>query len=161
MHLCSRRTSRLRILKGLRSNVLNLQMSSILSNLHPASYSMYVILFVAMDATIIIQYSQTSLIRSSVIRIPRHSAENRWLPIYSICHAYIQCVCVCVSDYPVPQPIRMFFCGKGICVFCGKGMCVFCGKGMCAVKRGLTVHVSSRCFMYMSMIPSRTEVATY
>ena len=74
---------------------------------HPASYSMYVILFVAMDATIIIQYSQTSLIRSSFIRIPRHPEENRWLPIYSICHAYIQYVC---SDYPVPSPIRMFFC---------------------------------------------------
>ena len=34
----------------------------------------------------------TSLIRSSFIRIPRHPEENRWLPIYSICHAYIQYV---------------------------------------------------------------------
>ena len=40
-----------------------------------------------------LEYSQTSLIRSSFIRIPRHPVENRWLPIYSICHAYIQYVC--------------------------------------------------------------------
>ena len=37
-------------------------------------------------------YSQTSLIRSSFIRIPRHPEENRWLPIYGICHAHIQYV---------------------------------------------------------------------
>ena len=37
-----------------------------------------------------LKYSKTSLIRSSFIRIPRHPDENRWLPIYSICHAYIQ-----------------------------------------------------------------------
>ena len=29
-------------------------------------------------------YSQTSLLRSYFIRFPRHPAENRWLPIYSI-----------------------------------------------------------------------------
>ena len=32
--------------------------------------------------------SQTSLIRSSFIRIPRHPEENRWLPMCSICYAY-------------------------------------------------------------------------
>ena len=31
-----------------------------------------------------LQYSQTSLIRSSFIRIPRHPEENRWLPMCSI-----------------------------------------------------------------------------
>ena len=126
MHLCSSRTSRLRTLKGLRSNVLNLQMSSILSNLHPASYSMYVILFVAMDATIIIQYSQTSLVRSSFIPIPRHSAENLWLPIYSICHEYIH-VCVCVCVCPIirfPSLSGCFFVEKGCVFFVEKG-CVF------------------------------------
>ena len=39
------------------------------------------------------QYSQTSLIRSAFIRIPRHPVENRWSPIYTICHAHIQYVC--------------------------------------------------------------------
>ena len=66
------------------------------------------------------KYSQTLLMWFSFIRIPRHLEENHWLQIYTICHAYIQ---VCVFDYPVLSPIRIFF----------------CGKQMCAVKRGLTV----------------------
>ena len=64
-------------------------------------------------------YSQTSLIRSSLIRIPRHLEENRWLPIYSICHAYIQYVC---SIIRFPRPSGYFR-----------------GKRMCAAMRGLTV----------------------
>ena len=51
-----------------------------------------------------LSYSQTSLFRSSFIRIPRHPKENRWLPIYSM-----SCIhTVCVFDYPVPSPIRIF-----------------------------------------------------
>ena len=80
-------------------------------------------------------YSQTSLIRSSFIRssfirssfirssfiwIPRHPEENCWLPIYSICHAHIQCVC---SIIRFPRLSGYFS-----------------GKRLCAVKRGLTVH---------------------
>ena len=59
-------------------------------------------------------YSQTSLIRLSSIPIPHHLEENRWLLvlIYSICHVHIQ---YCVFDYPVPSPIRIFFCGKQMC----------------------------------------------
>ena len=45
--------------------------------------------------------------------------ENRGLPIYSICHAYIQYACS-VIWFPRPSGY-------------------FCGKRMCAVKRGLTV----------------------
>ena len=64
--------------------------------------------------------SQTSLIRSSFIRIPRHPEENHWLPINSICHAYMQYVCSIIR-FP-----RL----SGCC----------CGKRMCTVMRGLTVH---------------------
>ena len=56
-------------------------------------------------------YSQTSIIRSSFIRIPRHPEENRWLPIYSSCSAYT----VCVFDYPVPSPIRNFSWKTDVC----------------------------------------------
>ena len=45
--------------------------------------------------------------------------ENRWLPIYSIWHAYIQFVC---SIIRFPRLSGYF-----------------CGKRMCAVERGLTV----------------------
>ena len=64
-------------------------------------------------------YSQTSLIRSSFIRIPRHKDENRWLPIYSICRAYIQYVCSIIR-FPLLSGY-------------------FCEKRTCAVMRGLTV----------------------
>ena len=64
-------------------------------------------------------YSQTSLIRSSFIRIPRHPEENSWLQMYSICHAYIQYVC---SIIRFPRLSGYF-----------------CEKRMCAVMRGLTV----------------------
>ena len=45
----------------------------------------------------------TSLIRSSFIRIPRHPEENRWLPIYSICHAYIQYVWLIIRFPRLPR----------------------------------------------------------
>ena len=55
-------------------------------------------------------YSQTSLIRSSFIRIPRQPGENRWSPIYSICHAYIQYVC---SIIRFPRLSGYFFVENG------------------------------------------------
>ena len=64
-------------------------------------------------------YGRTSLIRSSFIRILHHPEESRWLPIYSICHAYIQYVC---SIIRFPRLSGYL-----------------CEKRMCAVKRGLTV----------------------
>ena len=70
------------------------------------------------------EYSQTSLIQSSFIRIPRHPEENRWLPIYNICHANIQ---LCVFDYLVLSGIRIFL-----------------WKRMCAVMRGLTQYFESK-----------------
>ena len=64
-------------------------------------------------------YSQTSRIRSNLSGSPP-SGKNRWLPIYSICHAYIQYVCSIISlAYPD----------------------MFCGKRMYADMGGLTVHV--------------------
>ena len=51
---------------------------------------------------------------------PRHPEENRWLPIYSLCRAYMQYVC----------SIILFPRLSGY----------FCGERTCAVKRGLTVH---------------------
>ena len=56
-------------------------------------------------------YSQTSLIRSSFIRIPRHPDENHWLPICSIYHACIQYVCSIIR-FP-----RLYFLSKT--VVCG------------------------------------------
>ena len=56
-------------------------------------------------------YSQTSLIRSSFIRIPRHPEENCWSPIYSnAMHTH-----TCVFDYPVPSPIRIFLWKTDVC----------------------------------------------
>ena len=65
------------------------------------------------------RYSQTSLIRSFFIRIPRHLEENRLLPIYSLCHAYIQYVCSIIRFPRLSGYFR--------------------GKRMCAAKQGLTV----------------------
>ena len=65
------------------------------------------------SASVGIQYSQASLIRSSFIRIPRHPEEIRCLtPIYNTCHAYVS---VCVFDYPVPSPNRIFSWKTDVC----------------------------------------------
>ena len=69
-------------------------------------------------------------------RIPRHPEENHWLPIYSICHAYIQYVC----------PIIWFPRLSGY----------FCGKPLCAVKRGLTVASRTE---YNSTLPDNVLTA--
>ena len=82
-------------------------------------------------------YSQTSLIRSSFIRIPRHPEENSWLQIYSIRNAsYITGVRLSGSlAYPD----------------------IFCGKRMCAVKRGLTV-LASLCIVPISTQAGNTTL---
>ena len=67
------------------------------------------------DATLILKQSDLF----SFIRIPCHPEENCWLPIYSICHAYIQYVCSIIRFPRLSGYI--------------------CRKRMCAVKRGLTI----------------------
>ena len=66
-------------------------------------------------------YSQTSLIRSPFIQIPRRPEENSWLQIYSIRDA---------SNITVCSVIRL-----------PRLSLYFSGKRMCAVKRGISVLV--------------------
>ena len=88
-------------------------------------------------------YSQTSLIRSSFIRIPRHPEENRWLPIYSICHAYIQYVCLIIR---FPRLSGYFLWGTFVCGY-ARSDCI----------KGFAFQISE----YFSTLPLRKKEVVF
>ena len=69
------------------------------------------------------QYSQTSL-----IRIPRHPEDNRWLLTYIM--SCIHTVHVCVFDYPIPSPIRIFVENEWVW-WCARSDCTYALTSCC------------------------------